>query len=182
MEKQFADANSSHEGHFFFHVKIFFTYLKLVCIMNTVFLVIVSCFWTSFCFPNTYLHRTEEANYPIASFNKMKREFDSIGPLASSAENPFTALIVAGGVNNSIYHVCSGSILNTPTSNLTKEFNLQTSFILTTTYWYDYCFCKKEYCFFSYFFVASSTEKIEMCRTGPRIWSTRFDFTLLSKM
>jgi len=58
----------------------------------------------------------------------------SIGPLVSFADSPFIALIVAGGINNTVLHVCSGAILNTPTSHYTSQFNLQMSFILTSTY------------------------------------------------
>jgi len=63
-----------------------------------------------------------------------KRSINSIGPVKAFSDVPFVALIVAGGVNNTVMHVCSGSILNTPQSDYTSQFSLKASYILTSAY------------------------------------------------
>jgi len=67
--------------------------------------------------------------YSFSSFDV--HSLESMGPATNFTLHPFVALIVSGGVNNTIQNACTGSILNTKSSNMD---NHNTSFILTTTY------------------------------------------------
>lgn len=58
-------------------------------------------------------------------------EGNSIGPAINFTSRPFVALIVSGGVNNTILNACSASILNTRANNFDGH---NTSWILTSTF------------------------------------------------
>jgi len=87
----------------------------------------------SMTFP-TYLNDESYSAYLSSNQGTRKRsQFSelSTGPITNFSKYPFVALIIGGGVNNTILQVCSGSILNTRSSNIA---NHNTSFILTTSY------------------------------------------------
>lgn len=58
-------------------------------------------------------------------------EGNSIGPAINFTSRPFVALIVSGGINNTILNACTGTILNTKSKNFD---NHNTSWILTSTF------------------------------------------------